>query len=154
MSEQSPSSPQQPATPATPAVSASTAALHLVQIGGDLTLPGWAVRPDTVVVHAGGITAPARVRIGADWVTAVDTFEAELGRSLDLALNDDDDGQDDAAAVDAEQVPWTALELPEGTLAVDVESFPPGITPPAHDPSRFGARVAFWCLVFPRMRGC
>lgn len=139
MSDQS-STPQSSTASASPADTAPVpAAQHLVDVGSGLTLPGWAVRTDTVVVHAGGLPAHARVRVrGKDeWVTAIEAFEAQLGLHAT-----------------GDEVPWTALELPEGSLTVDGEAHPPGITPPATDPTSMGARVAFWCLVFPRMRGC
>lgn len=112
----------------------AAAAEVAVSSGDVITLPGWAIRSDTVLVHASGLPDPIRVATDGEWVTAVDTFEAAVG-------------------VESEQR-WTAIELPEGTLEVDGEAFPPGVTPPATDPTRTGARIAFWCLIFPRMRGC
>lgn len=143
MSDQSSSQPTSPEPPHLPEAAVQPAVECTVDAGNGLTLPGWAVRTDTVVVHAGGLTAPVRVRLGDDWITAVDSFETQL--ILEVS---------DESGASGESVPWTALELPEGTLPVDVEAFPPGLTPPAPDPTRYGARVAFWCLVFPRMRGC
>lgn len=137
MSDQSTS----PAVDSTPAPAAS----HPVEVADGVTLPGWAVRTDTIVVHAAHLPAPVRVHIGHDWVTAVETFEARLGLDAD---------PDSTAASALDGIPWTAIELPEGSLKVDGEAFPPGLTPPASNPAERGARVAFWCLVFPRMRGC
>src|SRR5699024_5526345 len=105
-----------------------------VRIGDDMTLVGWAVRQDTVVVQASGLNGKLTVTVGDQEVPVADTFES---------IDDPDTS-----------LPMTALQLPEGTLDVTGELFPPhmltnGASP--IDPQKMGARVAFWCLVFPRM---
>lgn len=108
-----------------------------VQTDDDLVLVGWAVRQDTVVVQAGGLTGPLTVTIGDREIEATEVFESE-------------------PALGSWQ-PLTALQLPEGSLNVAGEVFPPHMLsngPAPDDPQTMGARVAFWCLVFPRMRGC
>lgn len=52
-----------------------------------------------------------------------------------------------------DEQPWTALELPPGTIEVTGEVRPPTL-PEGLGGGDLGARRAFWCLVFPRMRGC
>lgn len=108
-----------------------------VRTQNNVVLVGWAVRRDTVVVQAGGLTGPLTVTVGDREVEAIETFETTEN-------------------VDSWQ-PLTALQLPEGTLELAGEFFPPhmlsnGVSP--DDSETMGARVLFWCLVFPRMRGC
>lgn len=108
-----------------------------VRTENDVLLVGWGVRQDTVVVQAGGLQGPLTVTIGDQEIQATEIFEAN---------------QD----IDSWQ-PLTALELPEGSLNLAGDLYPPHMLPEIpspDDPQTMGARVAFWCLVFPRMRGC
>lgn len=105
-------------------------------------VPGWVVRRDLVVVQAGGLKQPISVTVDGVQVQAEIVHETTR------------DPADDQ--------PWTALELPDGTLDVVGEYHPPTLPAaprpaPPGDGDRvrtLGARVAFWCLVFPQLRGC
>lgn len=108
-----------------------------VHTADGVLLVGWAVRNDTVVVHASGLTGTLTATVDDRPIEAVDTHEA---------VKDVDSWQ-----------PLTALELPQGSLRVAGELFPPHMLPAvasADDPQTLGARISFWCLVFRRMRGC
>lgn len=105
-----------------------------VQDANGVRIPGWAVRQDVVVTHAGGLQPPLTAVVNGDPVEAEVVHEATI-------------------ELDSEQ-PWTALELPEGSIAVQGERFPPGLAAGADDRPGFGARRAFWCIMFPQMRGC
>lgn len=98
---------------------------------------GWGVRQDTVVVLADGIEGPVTVAIGDRYLETTELFEA-------------------STALDSAQ-PMTALQLPEGSLNLAGELFPPHMLPEIPDPNEphtHNARVSFWCIVFRRMRGC
>lgn len=97
-------------------------------------MPGWVVASDVVVVQAGGLKAPISVTVDGATLTAEATHETTLG-------------------VDDEK-PWTALELPDGTIEVAGERRPPTLPESLGTDRPLGARRAFWCLVFPLMRGC
>lgn len=104
-----------------------------VRTAEGILLAGWPIRRDTVLVHAGGLSGPVTVTIDGREVQATATHESTRG-------------------IDSWQ-PLTALELPENSLEIRGERFPPDM---ADEEPRFGhgARRAFWCIVFPRMRGC
>lgn len=107
----------------------------LVSTVDGVRVPGWIVRSDVVVVQAGGLKAPLTVTIDGEPLVAEAAYETTL-------------------RPDDEQ-PWTALELPLGTVEVIGELRPP--TLPGEDSGDtliHSERIAFWCLVFPRMRGC
>ena len=110
----------------------------LVTASDGVRVPGWIVRRDVVVIQAGGLKQPLRVRDGKVHAEAGTVHESEA-ESCDAA-------------------PWTALELPTGTFDIEGEHYPPTLPENtggvSKDGQRFQARVAFWCLVFPRMRGC
>lgn len=103
---------------------------------------GWVIRTDTVAVQAGGLSRPLSARIGERWV------EAEVVHETTTEIEGDQ--------------PWTALELPAGTLdgvAAQRPSVLPVLALPHPDAEegddlRHKATVPFWCLVFPKMRGC
>lgn len=100
-------------------------------------LVGWGVRQDTVVVEADDLQAPVTVAIGDQQIETSELFESS------------------ADAVPGQ--PLTALQLPEGSLNLAGELFPPRMLPEIPDPEEpqtMGARVSFWCIVFRRMRGC
>lgn len=97
-------------------------------------LPGWIVASDVVLVQAGGLKAPISVTVDGVTLAAEAMHESTLG-------------------VDDEQ-PWTALELPEGTVEVVGDRRPPTLPESLGTDRPLGARRAFWCLVFPLMRGC
>lgn len=99
-------------------------------------LIGRVMQGDIVIVEKAGLVQP--ISITLDGLS----IEAELvHESTSLALGADE--------------PWTALELPVGTFDGGCAS---PTTPPSQDPSEdiktLGARVAFWCLLFPGLRGC
>lgn len=100
-------------------------------------LVGWGVRQDTVVVETDTLEGPVTVAIGERHIETAELFES----SSDVGT-----GQ-----------PLTALQLPEGSLNLAGELFPPRMLPEIPDPDEpqtMGARVSFWCIVFRRMRGC
>lgn len=99
---------------------------------GNLLLTGWAIKRDTVLVRAAGLNGDTEVTIDNERIPVQDIQETTRGI----------DGWE----------PLSALQLPQGTLEVPGEAFPPGIEPPQlpGDPARY----AFWCRLFPRIRGC
>lgn len=110
-----------------------------VQVNGGILLVGWAIKQDTVLVEASGLGS-ARVSISGRDVTPIASHETTQG-------------------VDS-RLPLTALELPAGTLEVSGEHYPPHLGPAVLSPDAIpdvegpGDRIAFWCRMFPRMRGC
>lgn len=108
--------------------SAQSIAVHQ----GNLLLTGWAVKDDVVVVMAGGLDSSVEVSIAERRIAVEEIYETSRG-------------------IDRWE-PLSALQLPEGSLKVGAEAFPPGLTPP---PARgMPATYAFWCRLFPRIRGC
>lgn len=113
------------------------ASTYRVTLENGMTLVGWPIRADHVVVQASGLTGPITVRIDGQDVEVTNVYES--------------------AGVEDFSMPVTALELPEGSIDVPGEIIPPHMAPQeqADDGSQtMGARTFFWCLVFPRMRGC
>lgn len=104
-----------------------------VHANGGILLIGWAIRPDTVLVEASGLVSP-QVLIDGQEVAPIQTHEAT--REMDSWL------------------PLTAFELPAGKLEVDGEFHLPDLGPAPWPPDALGDRVAFWCRMFPRLRGC
>ena len=110
---------------------------YQVTLNNGIDLVGWGVRADTVVVQASGLTGPITVTIDGQDVEVSEVIESN--------------------GVEGLSMPITALELPEGSLPMAGESIPPQMAPPEpspDEPQTMGARTFFWCLVFPRMRGC
>lgn len=99
---------------------------------GELLMTGWAIKRDTVLVKASGFTGDICVSINGERIR-VDSIH-EMVRE------------------DESWEPLSALQLPAGALNIVGEAFPPGIEPPAEpgDPAVY----AFWCRLFPRIRGC
>ncbi|MCW4465255.1 hypothetical protein OK351_07035 [Glutamicibacter sp. MNS18] len=122
------SSPDSPAGSTYPAPNAATIPVH----HGDLLLTGWVIKTDTVLVRAGGLNGQTEVSVGDRRVKVEDIFEMTRGI----------DGWE----------PLSALQLPQGTLQIKGEAFPPGIEPPGAP--GMPATYAFWCRLFPRVRGC
>ncbi|WP_418908761.1 hypothetical protein [Glutamicibacter endophyticus] len=102
-----------------------------VQCAG-LLLTGWAIRRDTVLLEAGGLTRDCTVELNGEQVTP---SEIQQGPRLPDSWR---------------QV--TVLHLPAGSLPVDGERAPAGFEFPTDD--RMGARVMFWCRLFPWLYGC
>lgn len=124
--EQSASSPG--LSPATPERTAQTVAVHQ----GKILLTGWAVKNDVVVVLAGGLDASVEVTVDGQRIGVEEIYETTKGFER--------------------WEPLSALQLPEGTLNVGAEAYPPGMEP---EHSRgMPATYAFWCRLFPRIRGC
>ena len=113
---------QQPAPPALPVP------VH----HGHLLLTGWAIKTDTVLVMASGLTEHTEVTINDERIKVENIFEITRGL----------EGWE----------PLSALQLPLGTLEVSGEAFPPGIKPP--ELPGHPAVYAFWCRLFPWIRGC
>lgn len=111
---------------------------YRVTLSNGMHLVGWAIRADTVVVQASGLTGPITVTIDGQGLEVTEVIESQGVEGLSL--------------------PLTALELPEGSLEMHGETIPPHMAPPAPsndgETTTMGARTYFWCLVFPRMRGC
>lgn len=110
---------------------------YRVTLNNGIDLVGWGIRADTVVVQASGLTGPITVTIDGEDIDVTEVFESQGAEGLSM--------------------PITALELPEGSLPMAGESIPPQMAPPEpspDEPQTMGARTFFWCLVFPRMRGC
>ncbi|MFC0581259.1 hypothetical protein [Micrococcoides hystricis] len=108
----------------------------IVRISNGAELTGWAVREDMVVVEA--------TNLGED--VSVHLVDA------DLVVEEVHDG-----SIDRELL--TALLLPKGALPISGELLTPTMIVRAlQDPdwagNVHGARTSFWCLIFPRMRGC
>lgn len=100
-------------------------------------LVGWSVRQDTVVVQAEDLEGPVTVAIGNHHVETNELFGA--------------------TSASASAQPLTALQLPEGSLNLADEYFPPYMLPEISGPDELQtteARRSFWCIVFRRMRGC
>lgn len=110
---------------------------YRVTLENGMTLVGWPIRADHVVVQASGLTGPITVHIDGADLEVTDVHES--------------------AGVEDFSMPVSALTLPEGSLDVPGEIIPPHLAPPEHADNgtqTMGARTYFWCLVFPRMRGC
>ena len=110
---------------------------YRVTLSNGVDLVGWAIRADTVVVQAAGLTGAVTVTIDGENIEVVEVLESQ--------------------GVDGLSMPLTALELPEGSLPMTGETIPAHLAPAEHSgdgSSTMGARTYFWCLVFPRMRGC
>lgn len=111
---------------------------------------GWAVRRDLVVARCAGLQTPVTIILGSREIVSVAVYE----RSVEA-----DDGQT-----------WSAAVLPEGTLPLEGEVFPPGLDRLARSAiplttdhtdhtvhrSEAPAQVtrSIWCFLFPRARGC
>lgn len=104
-----------------------------VYASNGIVLVGWAIKRDTVLVEASGLESP-HVIIDGQEVTPIQTHETT--RNMDSWL------------------PLTALELPAGTLEVHGEFYLPNLGPAPLPPNVLGDRIAFWCRMFPRLRGC
>lgn len=113
------------------------AAAYRVTLDNDMTLVGWAIRADTVVVQASGITGPVSVTIDDQQVEVTEIFASN--------------------GVEGLSMPLSALELPEGSLPMAGEVLPAHLAPTQVDDgasTTMSARTFVWCLIFPRMRGC
>lgn len=97
-------------------------------------VPGWVVMPDVVVFQAEGLNPPFSVTIDGK---RIDGVRVHTRDRIDI------DGA----------VEWTAVELPDGSRDAGHDVMPPALIPD-EDPKILHARVGFWCLLFPRMRGC
>lgn len=134
--------------PPTPSCSSpSTASPVRLRDAQGREVGGWAVRRDLVVARCAGLQTPVTVILGSRETVSVAVYE----RSVEA-----DDGQ-----------AWTAAVLPEGTLPLDGELFPPdfdrlarSVMPLRTDHtvhrSEAPAQVtrSIWCFLFPRARGC
>lgn len=107
-----------------------------VRTPGGMVLVGWAIRNDTVLVQASGVEANVRVILDGQDVLPIAVHESAAGWGADSAW------------------PVTALELPLGTLTVGRERSVPGFGPASLPSDVQPAHVAFWCRLFPRIRGC
>jgi len=110
---------------------------YRVTLENGMNLVAWPIRADHVVVQASGLTGPITVRIDGQDIEVTDVFESNGIEDLSM--------------------PMTALELPAGSLELAGESIPPHLAPLKQDDDgtkTMGAKTYFWCLVFPRMRGC
>lgn len=109
-----------------------------------IVLVGWAIRTDTVLVQASGLEANVRVVVDGQDVIPIGVHQSAGHESTGLEL-----------AWSADSWPRvTALELPPGTLAVRGERSVPRFGPAPLPSDVMPAHVAFWCRLFPRMRGC
>lgn len=113
------------------------AAAYRVTLDNGMTLVGWAIRADTVVVQASGITGPVSVTIDDQQVEVTEIFASN--------------------GVEGLSMPLSALELPQGSLPLAGEVLPAHLAPTQVDDgtsTTSSARTFVWCLIFPRMRGC
>lgn len=106
-------------------------------------VPGWVVLPDVVVFRAEGLAAPFSVTVDGERVEGVRVYTRDRG--AEAAAPAEADG--------GRPVDWVAIELPDGSRDAPHDVMPPELVPD-DDPMTLGARVGFWCLLFPRMRGC
>lgn len=95
-------------------------------------VPGWVIRKDVVVTQAGGLRQPISVIVGGAPVQSEKVLETKPSSPDDL--------------------PWTALELPSGTFDVAGDHYPPVVPEPIAGGQK--GSMAFWCYVFPGLRGC
>lgn len=140
-----PPSPSPSPTPSCP--SPTTASPVRLRDAQGREVEGWAVRQDLVVARCTGLQTPVTIILGSRQAVSVAVYE----RTVEA-----DDGQ-----------AWTAAVLPEGTLPLEGELFPPGFDRLARSGMPIGtdhtahrskapAQVtrSLWCFVFPRARGC
>ena len=106
-----------------------------VESADGVRVPAWVVMPDVVVFQAEGLNPPFSVTIDGERIEGVRVHTS--GRP----------------GIDAEGVAWVAVELPDGSRDAGHDVMPPALVPD-EDPRILHARVGFWCLLFPRMRGC
>lgn len=134
-------------SPTSPSPSSSAASPVRLQDAQGREVEGWAVRRDLVVARCAGLQTPVTIIIGSRKAVSVAVYE----RTIEA-----DDGQ-----------AWTAAVLPEGTLPLEGELFPPDFDRLARSvmPLRTDLTVhrseapaqvtrSIWCLLFPRARGC
>ncbi|MDO5753319.1 hypothetical protein [Arthrobacter sp.] len=107
-----------------------------VRTAEGVLLVGVPIRRDTVLVEAGGLSGEITVTINGQDITAIDMHETPRSRDS--------------------WHPLTALELPENSLPMVGEHVPEGMAEliPGRSDRPDARVVPFWCLVFPRMRGC
>lgn len=106
-------------------------------------VPGWVVLPDVVVFQAEGLAPPFSVTIDGERIEGVRVHTRDRIAGAEVPTEVDGD----------RAVEWVAIELPDGSRDAPHDVMPPALVPD-DDPRTLQARVGFWCLLFPRMRGC